>query len=81
MDLELTARWLLIAGVAACLGLAHPAAAQGPDPKPAAAAEKTEPGKEQPAPPPRRDRASQKRNAAGEERPRLDVPVSFPVDI
>ncbi len=57
-----------------------PAAAQTQDSKPEAAVEKPQDKKKKAAPPPQRSRESRKRNA-GEERPRADVPVSFPVDI
>lgn len=76
-----TTRWLLIACFIAGAGASFPAGAQSENPKPAAAVEKPQDGKEKPAPPPRSDRPSRKRDASGEERPRADVPVSFPVDI
>ncbi|MDH3437049.1 MAG: hypothetical protein OEN48_08690 [Betaproteobacteria bacterium] len=73
-------RRVLALGLAACLGAPLPVAAQTQDSKPATASEKPRDQKEKPAPPPARRRESQKRDP-GEERPRLDVPVSFPVDI
>ncbi len=63
-----------------CLAGSLPAAAQTQDPKPETAVEKPENNKGKPVPPPRRSRDS-RRHDANEERPRLDVPVSFPVDI
>jgi hypothetical protein len=79
-SLSLASGWMLITCLVACLGASLPAAAQTQDPKPPAAEEKRQDEKEKPAPPPRRGRETQKRDP-GEERPRLDVPVSFPVDI
>jgi hypothetical protein len=76
---ELTAGCVIITCVLAWTG-APPARAQGEDAKPAPAAEKREERKDKRAPPPRSERQKEKRDA-GEERPRLDVPVSFPVDI
>ena len=63
-----------------CLAGSLPAAAQTQDSKPDTAVEKPQDKKETTTPPPRRNRESGKHDA-GEERPRLDVPVSFPVDI
>jgi hypothetical protein len=57
-----------------------PAAAQTQSSKPEAAVEKPQSKKEKTTPPPRRSRESGKHDA-NEERPRLDVPVSFPVNI
>lgn len=57
-----------------------PAAAQSEASKPEAAVEKPQNQKEKTTPPPRRSGESGKHDA-GEERPRLDVPVSFPVNI
>lgn len=81
MNRDSMTRWMLIACFMAGAGASCLAGAQGQDPKPAAAAEKPQDSKEKPAPPPRSDRPSRKRDASGEERPRADVPVSFPVDI
>jgi hypothetical protein len=72
---------MLIACLLASAGASFLARAQTEGPKPAPAVEKPQDSKEKPAPPPRSDRASRKRDASGEERPRADVPVSFPVDI
>jgi len=66
---------------AACLAVPVPAAAQAGDQKPPAAAEKkpeVKPQKPEAQPAPRREPP---KRAPGEERPRSDVPVSFPVDI
>jgi hypothetical protein len=71
---------ILIASLAVCLGNPIPAGAQTQDAKPATASEKPPDKKKKPAPPPDRGREPQKRDSSG-ERPRLDVPVSFPVDI
>ena len=73
---------MAIAGFLVWLAAALPVAVQAQETKPDAATEKPATEKNKPAPQaPRRDRTPQKRDAAGEERPRLDVPVSFPVDI
>jgi len=77
---ELKSGWRLIACLAACLAAPFPASAQTQDPKPATASEKPRDQKEKPAPPASRRREPQKQGAP-EERPRLDIPVSFPVDI
>jgi len=72
---------LLIGVLALCLATPFAQAARAQDSPPApAAADKAEAKNERPAPPPRREREKPKRHA-GEERPRLDVPVSFPADI
>jgi hypothetical protein len=62
------------------LGAALPTAAQAPEPKAPPAPEKPQdaPRKQEPQPPP--DEAPKKKERQ-EERPRLDAPVSFPVDI
>ena len=63
------------------LATPSPATPQTEAPKPPPAAEKKSPVKqEKPEPPPARRRATPK-PGPGEERPRSDVPVSFPVDI
>jgi hypothetical protein len=75
-------RWrngLLVAWTAACCAAPLPAAAQTQDPKPPPAAEKPGDKAEKQAPS-RRAREPQ-RNDSGDERPRPDVAVSFPVDI
>ncbi len=67
--------------VAAWLLAPVPAAPQGGDQKPPRAAEKkpeVKPQKPETPPAPRRDAS---KRGPGEERPRSDVPVSFPVDI
>ena len=79
MNRDLKTGCALIACLLAWAG-APPASAQSEDAKPAAATEKREDRKEKRAPPPRSERQKEKRDA-GEERPRVDVPVSFPVDI
>jgi len=71
---------MAIACFVVCLAGPLPAAAQTPGSKLETTDEKTQDKKEKPAPPPRRGQESKKREAV-EERPRLDVPVSFPVDI
>jgi hypothetical protein len=66
---------------AACLAAPIPAAPQSEDQKPPPAAEKkprAEPEKPDTPPIPRQEAP---RTGPGEERPRSDVPVSFPVDI
>jgi hypothetical protein len=67
---------------AACLYAPVPAASQSSDQqKPPPAAEKkpeVKPQKSETQPAPRRDAS---KRGPGEERPRSDVPVSFPVDI
>lgn len=80
MNRELTWRGTAIACFVVCLAGPLPAAAQTQGSKPETTGEKTQDRKEKSAPPPRRAPKSQKREAV-EERPRLDVPVSFPVDI
>ena len=72
---------MLVACIMAGAGASFPAGAQGQDPKPPAAVEKPQAAKEKPAPSPRSERQSRKRDVPGDERPRADVPVSFPVDI
>jgi hypothetical protein len=66
---------------AAWLAAPSPAAPQTEPPKPPPAAETKPPvkqGKPETPPAPRREAP---KTGAGEERPRSDVPVSFPVDI
>jgi hypothetical protein len=73
-------RWgrpLLIGALAGLLAL--PAAAQAPAPKPPPAPAKAQERERQEDPPPARP--ERKPDERGAERPRLDVPVSFPVDI
>ena len=73
---------MVITGFLVWLAASLPAAAQAQGAKPETATDKPATEKSKPTPQaPRRDRTPQKRDAAGEERPRLDVPVSFPVDI
>ncbi len=80
MNRELTRHRTAAACLVVCLAVSLPAAAQTQEAKPETTGEKTQDRKEKSAPPPRRAPKSQKREAV-EERPRLDVPVSFPVDI
>jgi hypothetical protein len=67
---------------AACIAAPLPAASQDKDPKPpppeAAKKPPAKPEKPDSPPPPRRETPSA---APSGERPRADVPVSFPVDI
>ena len=81
MNTEVTTKWMLIACLVAAVSVSSAAAAQDRDSTPAAAAEKPRDGKEKAPPQPGSARQSQKRDASREERPRVDVPVSFPVDI
>jgi hypothetical protein len=66
---------------AASLAAPGPAAPQTELPKPPPAAEKKPPVKQEKPPTPPAPRREAPRTGAGEERPRSDVPVSFPVDI
>ena len=73
-------RQAVIVGAFVSLVGSFPAVAQTQETKPPA--EKPAADKSKPAPqPPRRERGAPRRDSAGEERPRPDVPVSFPVDI
>ena len=77
---DLTRHRTAAACLVVCLAASLPAAAQTQEAKPETAAEKPQSKKEKAAPAPRPRRESRGRDP-GEERPRLDVPVSFPVDI
>ena len=66
---------------AACLAAPIPAAPQPEDQKPPPAAEKKPPVKQEKPESPPTPRREAPRTGPGEERPRSDVPVSFPVDI
>lgn len=82
VDGESILRGAAIACFLAGLAGSFSVVAKTQEPKPGTAAEKPEAGKSKTAPqPPRRDRDAPTRDSAGEERPRPDVPVSFPVDI
>ena len=73
-------RVLAICAVA-CMAMPVPAVPQTGDQKPPPVAEKNpevKPQKPETKPAPRRDAS---KRGPGEERPRSDVPVSFPVDI
>ncbi len=74
---------VLAVWAAAWLTAPSPATPQTEPPKPPPAAEKKPPVKQEKpeAPPPRRRAAPKPGPGPGEERPRSDVPVSFPVDI
>jgi hypothetical protein len=73
--------FVLAIWAAAWFAAPSPATPQTEPPKPPPAAEKKPPVKqEKPATPPA-PRREAPRTGAGEERPRSDVPVSFPVDI
>ena len=80
MNREWTWQGTAVACFVVCFAAPLAAAAQSQETKPQTAVEKPQPKKEKPAPPPRRAREPQERDSEG-ERPRLDVPVSFPVDI
>ena len=80
MNLELTWRKAAAACFTVCLAGSLPAVAQSQASKPEASVEKPQNQKEKTTSRPRRSRESSKHDA-GEERPRLDVPVSFPVNI
>lgn len=66
---------------AACLAVPLPAAPQSEDQKPPPAAEKKPPASQDKAEPPPAPRRDAPRTGPGNERPRSDVPVSFPADI
>lgn len=66
---------------AACLAAPNPATPQAELPKPPPSAEKKPPVKQEKPETPPTPRREAPRTGAGEERPRSDVPVSFPVDI
>jgi len=66
---------------AACLAAPIPAAPQSEDQKPPPAAEKKPRVKQEKPESPPTPRREAPRAGPGEERPRSDVPVSFPVDI
>ena len=65
----------------ACLAVPVPAAPQTEDPKPPPETEKKPPVKQQKPEAPPTPRRAAPRTGPAEERPRSDVPVSFPVDI
>jgi len=74
-------RIVLALSTAACLAAPNPAVPQAEPPKPPPAAEKKPPVvQEKPVATPAK-RREVPRAGPGEERPRSDVPVSFPVDI
>jgi hypothetical protein len=66
---------------AASLAAPSPAAPQTEIPKPPPAAEKIPPVKQEKPETPPAPRREAPKSRLGEERPRSDVPVSFPVDI
>ena len=66
---------------AACLAAPIPAAPQSEDQKPPPAAEKKPPVRQEKPESPPAPRREAPRTSPGDERPRSDVPVSFPVDI
>jgi hypothetical protein len=72
-------RCALAVWVVACLAAPIPAAAQTKDQKPPPAVAGPRDDAQPPNPPPPGRRPQKK--TPGEERPRTDVPVSFPVDI
>jgi len=74
-------RSLLAICATACLGVPVPAAPQTEDPKPPPVTEKKPPVKQQKPEAPPAPRREAPRTGPAEERPRSDVPVSFPVDI
>jgi len=72
-------RALMLGLVGLLVGNALPAAAQTPEPQPPPASDKPrDDRKKEDAPPPVEEPKKKERQ---EERPRLDAPVSFPVDI
>jgi hypothetical protein len=73
-------RIALALSMATCLAAPDVAAQSEPVKPPPAAEKKPQAGPEKPGPPPAKRREASK-SAPAEERPRSDVPVSFPVDI
>lgn len=72
---------VLVLWTAACLAAPIPAAPQSEDPKPPPAAEKKPRVKQEKPESPPTPRWETPRTSPGVERPKSDVPVSFPVDI
>ena len=74
-------RSVLALWTAACLVAPFPAAPQSEDQKPPPAADKKPPVRQDKPEAPSAPRREAPRTGVGEERPRSDVPVSFPADI
>jgi hypothetical protein len=74
-------RSVLALWTVACLAAPFPAASQSEDQKPPPATEKKPRVKQEKPESPPTPRREAPRTGPGEERPKSDVPVSFPVDI
>lgn len=72
---------VLALSIAVCVAAPSPATPQTEPPKPPPAAQKKPPVKQEKPETPPAPRREAPRTGPGEERPRSDVPVSFPVDI
>ena len=72
---------VLALAIVACLAVPIPAAPQSEDQKPPPAADKKPPVRQDKPEAPPAPRREAPRTGVGEERPRSDVPVSFPADI